>query len=150
VSVHAAVVIGAVLVALASHATPSEPELVLSLTPGDIARIRPGNETPFESFDRDWGQFEVLVPKDRFPIPAPNCRRNVILRMPAVDPDASDREHRIEQRWQMFRSLHELTRNHIDGVQTRLARGPYMEIDDDGKPVLEYCNAYFAKDFLDP
>jgi len=50
----------------------------------------------------------------------------------------------------MSRSLHELTRNHIDGVQTRLARGPYMKIDDDGKPVLEYCNAYFAKDFLGP
>ncbi|REL26303.1 hypothetical protein DXX93_06710 [Thalassotalea euphylliae] len=28
------------------------------------------------------GQFEVLIPKAIFPIPAPNCRKNIIVRMP--------------------------------------------------------------------
>ena len=29
------------------------------------------------------GQFEVFVPKELFPIPAPKCRNNIIIRMPA-------------------------------------------------------------------
>ena len=31
------------------------------------------------------GQFEVFVPKTYFPIDAPNCRENIIIRMPYSD-----------------------------------------------------------------
>jgi hypothetical protein len=30
----------------------------------------------------DGGQFEVLVPKENFPISAPHCNKNIIIRMP--------------------------------------------------------------------
>lgn len=149
-NIRAAVILGMALYVLSAHAKLPHRELVLNLSHEDIARIHPGSETTLESFEKDWGQFEVLIPKQRFPVPAPNCRKNVILRMPAVAPDAPDHELEIRRRWIMFQSLHNLARNRIESVQTRLAAGPYMKFDDDRQPVLEYCNAYFGKDFLVP
>lgn len=128
---------------LAARADVMPRELVISLSREDIVRIRPNRDTTQASFDRDWGQFEVLVPKERFPIPAPNCRKNVILRMPAVGPDAPDRERRVEWRWTLFRALHDLASGRIEEVETALLPGPYMKTDGSGRPVLEYCNAYF-------
>ncbi|KAF5419870.1 MAG: hypothetical protein C5S49_00030 [Candidatus Methanogaster sp.] len=124
-------------------------EEALSLTGQDIASIKPNSAITRKSFEEDWGQFEILIPKNRFPIPAPNCRKNIILRMPAVAPDAPDREKQMEFRWQIFRSLHDLIDNKVEHLEVFIASGPYMSVDKHGKPVLQYCNAYFSTKYKD-
>lgn len=111
--------------------------------PHEIVRISPGNVIDRKQFDEDWGQFEVRVPKSRFSVPAPNCRKNVILRMPGVPPDAPGREQQLEWRWRLFQALHAAAQGEGPPVEVEIARGPYMSLKPGG-PVLQYCNAYIA------
>lgn len=118
--------------------------IVVKLSRQDIASIMPGHDTSREAFDKDWGQFEVRIPKKRFPVPAPNCRKNVILRMPGVAPNVRGRDKQLQHRWQQFQSLHELWNGRLDNMELRIASGPYMRADKRGGLVLQYCNAYIA------
>jgi len=117
---------------------------VVTLDKQSIAIIKPGGATTREAFERDWGQFEVRIPKQRFPIPAPHCRKNVIFRMPGVVPSAPDREKQLAASWQQFQSMHQLAAGMLEQVEVAIASGPYMRRDRRGRPVLQYCNAYMA------
>lgn len=131
---------------LSTHANDVRPYRAVSatLTQQHIASIKPAKDTTREAFDRDWGQFEVLIPKSRFPILAPNCRKNVILRMPGAAPDVPQRDNQLDARWRQFQSFHRLAEGTLDHVGVDIASGPYMNVDKHGKPVLQYCNAYIA------
>jgi len=119
-------------------------EQPVSLTGQDIVRIKPKSDITRKAFEANWGQFEVLIPKERFPVPAPHCRKNVILRMPAVAPGAPGREKELAFRWRTFRSLQDLIQKKAGHLDLFLAPGPYMSADQEGRPVLRYCNAYFS------
>lgn len=84
------------------------------------------------------GQFEVLVPKEYFPIKAPNCRSNVIIRMPW-----SDKE---EKKKQLYAKL-------VDEqmVTVVLELNPYFNIVSADPPELEleYCNVFFRHKYGD-
>jgi hypothetical protein len=122
----------------------SASDTVVNLTRQDLAKITPGQSISREAFDSDWGQFEVRIPKKRFPVPAPNCRKNVILRMPAVPEKAEERDKQLEYRWRQFQSLHELSAGKVDHLEVRIASRPYMKTDQHGRSTLKYCNAYIA------
>lgn len=87
------------------------------------------------------GQFEVLVDKAYFPIPAPNCRKNIIIRMPY-----SVNETRK-------RALYDKLSTGVTTAVT-LELNPYVKQINDN-PVrfeLEYCNVFFrhkAGDYFD-
>ena len=117
-------------------------EGLLTLTAGDVSEIRPARGVTREQFLEDWGQFEVRIPKERFPIPAPHCRKDVILRMPAVPPRASARAQQLEYRWNLFQALLALSENKDAKVELPLASGPYIERGSRGARELKYCNAY--------
>jgi hypothetical protein len=119
-------------------------ETMVNLTSQDLASIAPEHGISREAFDSNWGQFEVRIPKKRFPIPAPNCRKNVILRMPGVPEKAQERDKQLEYRWRQFQSLHALSAGKVDHIEVRIASHPYMNTDKRGRSTLRYCNAYIA------
>jgi hypothetical protein len=114
----------------------------ITLTTQDIVKVTPGSAVTREQFEEEWGQFEVLVPKQSFPIPAPNCRKNVILRMPGVTPNAPSREQQLAARWDVFQAVHALREGKRSQVEFELASGPYLKTDKQGRLRLQYCNAY--------
>jgi len=114
----------------------------LTVTHEDLAQIRPKGDVPRERFDKDLGQFEVRIPKERFPIPAPNCRSEVILRMPGVVSPSTDKQAELQRRWILFRALVRVQSREQKSERLPLASGPYMTGTSSGKRTLEYCNAY--------
>jgi hypothetical protein len=124
------------------HAGATPQPRAITLTAADIASIKPARDTSREALEKRWGQFEVRIPKQRFAIPAPHCRRNIILRMPAVAPEDPAREQKIATRWQFFQRLVAVIDGHAASIDVPLDSGPYMKVDSKGGPVLEYCNVY--------
>ena len=78
------------------------------------------------------GQFEVLVPKQYFPIPAPNCNSNIIIRMPYSNNEAKKRA--------LYDAL--LASETLSVV---LELNPYFNLLEQ-EPLqleLQYCNVFF-------
>lgn len=140
------VLIGLFVDASFTHAADnkvSSEEILFSLTQQNIVAIEPGKDISREKFESGmWGLFEVRIPKKLFPIPAPNCRKNVMLRIFGVDPDERDSKKKLEFRWQLFQSLHAVMEGKIASVEVPLDSGPYMKFDKQGNPALKWCNAY--------
>lgn len=87
------------------------------------------------------GQFEIFVPKALFPIPAPNCRKHIIIRMPYSQSEDKKRA--------LYESLlASETRSVI------LELNPYVTVVNP-EPLqleLQYCNVFFrhrAGDYYD-
>lgn len=118
-------------------------EILFNLTQQNIVVIEPEKNISREKFESGmWGLFEVRIPKKLFPVPAPHCRKNVILRIFGVDPDEPDSKQKLEFRWQLFQSLHAVREGKIASVEVPIDSGPYMKFDKQGNPILEWCNAY--------
>ena len=79
------------------------------------------------------GQFEVFIPKAFFPIPAPNCREHIIVRMPY--------SKNTEQKKALYDQL--LQGNTTTRVTLEL--NPYLNIVSKSPLNLEltYCNVFF-------
>ncbi|NYZ69522.1 hypothetical protein H0A36_26240 [Endozoicomonas sp. SM1973] len=78
------------------------------------------------------GQFEVLVPKQYFSVPAPNCKENIIIRMPW-----SDNETKKQALYKKLVAQKE--------VNVVLELNPYINLVNK-KPLkveLQYCNVFF-------
>ncbi|MCC3860499.1 hypothetical protein [Pseudemcibacter aquimaris] len=79
------------------------------------------------------GQFEVLVPKEYFPIPAPECNKNIIIRMPF-----SVNENRKKV---LYDNLLRAT----EKTTVTLELNPYVNVinEESLKLELQYCNVFF-------
>ncbi|REL35057.1 hypothetical protein [Thalassotalea euphylliae] len=79
------------------------------------------------------GQFEVFIPKELFPIPAPNCREHIIVRMPY-----SNNTHQKKALFERLSQSKETTR-------VTLELNPYLNIVTESPLALEltYCNVFF-------
>jgi hypothetical protein len=125
------------------HAQSPSSEISMKITADDIVSISRSKELPRNEFDDDyWGQFEVLIPKERFPVPAPNCKKNIILRMPGVSPNDRSRSAKLDARWDLFQSLYAVKEGKKESILVYIASGPYMKTKKDGAGELEYCNAF--------
>lgn len=79
------------------------------------------------------GQFEVYIPKKYFPISAPNCKKNIILRMPGIYSSSNKKETLYK----------ELLNNQEKTVVIEL--NPYLKVKQKEPLILElkYCNVFF-------
>ena len=123
-------------------------EILFTLTQQKIVSIEPGKDKIREAFDFNGGAFQILIPKELFPIPAPNCRKNVILSVSGTNPDALYSNEKLDLRWKLFQSLNAVFEGKIASVEVPLeikhspGFAPYMRLDKQGNPVLEWCNAW--------
>ena len=108
----------------------------------------PGKDLVRQAFDYNGGQFEVQIPKALFPIRAPNCKKNVLLRAPGVDPDKVNAQEKLEARWQLFQAIHDVAEGKRASIEVPIevkhspGFAPYMLLDAEGEPTLEWCNAF--------
>lgn len=96
--------------------------------------LEPGKYTVNKEYGfNDGGQFEVLVPKEYFPVPAPNCRKNIIIRMPWSENE--------EDKQQLFNTLSSTEKP----VQVILELNPYVVVlsKEPLQLQLTYCNVFF-------
>ena len=125
-------------------------ELSFTLTQQNIASIDTQKDKNRKAFEADYGQFEVYIPKGMFPVPAPNCRKNIILRMPGTSPDAPGAKKQLELNWQLFQSIHAVIEGKLASVEVPIevkhspGIAPYMRLDKQGNPTLEWCNAFIS------
>ena len=87
------------------------------------------------------GQFEVFVPKEHFPISAPSCNKNIIIRMPYSN---------YEKRKRALYNELLLSKT----ITVTLELNPYVKVLNKNplQVELEYCNVFFrhrAGDYFD-
>ena len=54
------------------------------------------------------GMFQVFIPKNKFPIPAPNCKEYIILRMPGTLDDSPHKEQYVAEKKALFDRIKEM------------------------------------------
>lgn len=125
-------------------------EMSFTLTQQNIVSIDTKKDKNRKAFEADYGQFEVYIQKEMFPVPAPNCKKNIILRMPGTSPDAPGAKKQLELNWQLFQSIHAVIEGKLASVEIHIeikhspGIAPYMLLDKQGNPVLEWCNAFIS------
>ena len=143
-----AIVLGSTMVFSAAADKPHSP-VWFEVSQQHIALVEPARAVDKGKFEQDmWGQFEVRIPKASFPIPAPNCKKNVLLRAPGIDPDKANAKEKFEARWQLFQAIHDVADGKRASIEVPIeikhspGFAPYMMLDAQGKPTLEWCNAF--------
>ena len=88
------------------------------------------------------GQFEIIIPIDKFPIASSNCKNNIIIRMPWSDPSNSSG---ISGKIDLFNSLKEIKSHSKDKIDVVLELNPYVKTDNKAKHgvILTGCNVFF-------
>jgi len=128
---------------LGLHATaPTEGTTTLILGHAKEFRIARGAPTSPEALARDWGQFELLIPRKQFPLAAPACRSDVKLRFIALPPDAPNRDSRVQARWHLLEKLRRIAAGSPDEVRIPLDTRYYVIRKNGHAPVLKYCNSF--------
>jgi hypothetical protein len=97
--------------------------------------LNTGNLTKFEvlserQFKQNGGQFEVLLKEQSFPIAAPDCKSNIILRIPWVAGQLG-----LAQKYLLYKTIMALTDNQKGTVTVAIELNPYVKTDGrvDGK-----------------
>ena len=90
-----------------------------------------------QEFEQNGGQFEVLLKKSAFPIQAPNCNSNLILRMPWVPPDVD-----LTLKYQLYQSILAVYLGHSEQVSVVLELNPYVQESQQGIELTQ-CNIFF-------
>jgi hypothetical protein len=93
----------------------------------------------------DGGQFEVLIPKEQFPVSAPNCKKHIILRMPWTNPALLNAPLFIEQKRHLFGQIEALKKGDVDEIDVVIELNPYVRVKNQAplELELERCNVFF-------
>jgi hypothetical protein len=98
-----------------------------------------------DRFSRSGGQFELKLRRQNFPVPAPNCRGAIILRMPWTPPDAVEAEKKIAVKENLLKHILALQEHSQAILPIVIELNPYVEIVS-RKPLklqLTQCNVFF-------
>ena len=94
-------------------------------------------------FKINGGQFEVKIDKSMFPIDAPNCKSNIILRMPWTNPEFANYEVIIDEKYSVYKEIQKVVNSsEADSVAVVIELNPYVKLQGD-KPELTQCNVFF-------
>lgn len=88
------------------------------------------------------GMFELFIPKEIFPISAPKCKKNVILRMPWTDDSIELSARYIKEKKLLYESLININDHKIKVI---IELNPYIRVVDaiTHKVELTRCNVFF-------
>lgn len=108
--------------------------LLFTINADNLAKIETLSERQFK---QNGGQFEVLLKKDGFAVEAPNCKSDIILRMPWV---ASQFE--LSQKYLLYKNIAALAHSQKGSVTVAIELNPYVKVEEN-ELLLTNCNAYF-------
>lgn len=104
------------------------------------------NFTTANNIDPNYnGQFEILLNKNTFPIPANNCKKILTLRMPATLRDSKNRIKSIQTKILLFNKIQSVADGKINSLDVIIELNPYVIIKSK-EPLdleLENCNIFF-------
>lgn len=90
-----------------------------------------------QQFVANGGQFELLIKQAEFPIPAPQCKSDIILRMPWVAP-----QYDVSEKYQLYLAIVNLADTQQGRVPVAIELNPYVEKNESGIQ-LQHCNVFF-------
>lgn len=94
---------------------------------------------------RNGGQFQLLIKKEKFPVIAPNCKSDLILRMPWTDPDLANSQKFIKEKNSVYSSIQNLLKStQNESVDVYIELNPYVKFKDN-KFNLTQCNIFFRQ-----
>ncbi len=94
-------------------------------------------------FKINGGQFEVLIKKSMFPIDAPSCKSNIILRMPWSNPGVTNYELFIDEKYEIYNEIRRVYEaDEIYSIDVVIELNPYVILDS-GDLKLTQCNVFF-------
>ncbi|NOQ79535.1 MAG: hypothetical protein GQ546_09060 [Gammaproteobacteria bacterium] len=91
------------------------------------------------------GQFEIFIYKDKFPIPANNCKGKLILRMPSTLSDSKTPKESIQKKVALYNEIKNISEEGKESVDVIIELNPYVLIKSKSplKLELENCNIFF-------
>jgi len=91
------------------------------------------------------GLFEIFIPKDKFLIPAPNCREYIILRMPMTMDDVSQKEKFIAEKKYLFDRIKKMKEINSGKIDVVIELNPYIMVKSKEPLSIELteCNVFF-------
>ncbi|WP_411992546.1 hypothetical protein [Agarivorans sp. DSG3-1] len=113
--------------------------MMLSLNDHSISSIK---EFSAEQFVMNGGQFEVRVQQNSFPIKAPNCKGDLILRMPWTNSDLSVAEVFIDEKYNVYKAIVGASKSEGSNVDVYIELNPYVQMTGDDFELTE-CNVFF-------
>lgn len=108
--------------------------LLFAINAHNLAKLETLSE---KQFKQNGGQFEVLLKIQGFPIAAPNCKSDIILRMPWV---ASKFE--LKQKHLLYKKLAAISLSQKGSVTVAIELNPYVQAQE-SELVLTACNVFF-------
>lgn len=106
------------------------------ITRGELVAL---DQLSRSAFFRDGGQFEVRLRQSGFPVPAPACESDIILRMPWT---GSGRD-KVARKYELYRELAALAEGRRPApVRVVIELNPYVRQRDSGYQLTQ-CNAFF-------
>lgn len=98
-----------------------------------------------DSTPRSGGQFEIRLRPESFPVPAPNCRGPIILRMPWTAPDTPGAKEKIAAKEALLKRILALRQLSEETLSVVVELNPYVEVAsrDPFKVRLTQCNIFF-------
>jgi len=95
------------------------------------------------------GQFEIRLRPESFPVPAPNCRGPIILRMPWTAPDAPGAKEKIAAKEVLLKRILALRQLSGEVLPVVVELNPYVEVvgRDPLQLQLTQCNVFFRHAF---
>lgn len=128
---------------------PAESDVppAVELGPGTAGRFATPPPSDPAALERAWGQFELRLPVQGFPVAAPNCKDEIRLRWVALTPDATGRGAQLQARWKLLERIKALQATGSSAAPELLALDlrHYTRRNKAGHLQLQYCNA-FVKD----
>jgi len=91
------------------------------------------------------GQFEVFIKTKSFPVPAPNCKNEIILRMPATL--GKNAAGPIQRKRALYNQIQKVIQERQGAVNVIIELNPYVTVLEKNplKLQLEYCNVFFRQ-----
>ena len=98
-----------------------------------------------DDLTRNGGQFELLIPVSKFPIPAPACKSHIIVRMPWTNIASANMPMGIGGKIDLFNSLKLLKNTPSTSLNVIIEPNPYVEVMSKSplKLQLTGCNVFF-------
>jgi hypothetical protein len=124
----------------AAAAEPKQETMQVKLAAADIVAVGPDKSMSRKQFDEAFGEIGIVVRRDKFPLPAPNCKHDVMVRLPELDKGNAAAE--LNRRWATFQQI-QASLDKSKPLELTLITKPYLKPNAAGKYELSYCSAYF-------
>ena len=112
------------------------------VTPDNFVMPKPISDDVLKA---DGGQFEVYIKKHLFPINAPHCKKEIILRMPWTKSSLKNASQFIEEKVALYKKLLDVSEGKRSDLKVIIELNPYVQVTSTNPLNVELtqCNVFF-------